>query len=107
MVYHLKKSCHQSPPGYIILKKAVSYLHYGVSSYKKLSSISNMVYHLKKAIINLHQSVSSYKRLSSISNMVYHLIKSHHQSPTWCINLQKAISNLHQCVSSYKTRSEL
>jgi hypothetical protein len=50
MVYHLTKSYHQPPTWCITLQKAISYLHHGVSSYKK-------------AIINLHYGVSSYKAL--------------------------------------------
>jgi len=66
-----------------------------------------MAYHLPKAIINLHQGVSSYKKLSTISTMVYRLRKSYQQSPLWCIILQKAISNLHYGVSFYKKLSAI
>jgi hypothetical protein len=73
--------------------------------------------HFPKAIINLHQGVSSYKKLSAISTMAYHLTetisylhydvsfsKSYHQSPSGCIILQKAIINLHYGVSPYKNQ---
>jgi hypothetical protein len=89
------------------LPKAIINLHQGVSSYKNLSAISTMAYHLTKSYQLSPLWCIIFQKLLSISIRVYHLIKSCQLSPLCCIILQKPISHLHYGVSSYKKLSAI